>query len=440
TEQPAENRSDTRSSAPGRRRRRRRSGRQTDRENGEAVLDGIEEYEEEFEAAPQLNLILPDLMDADEAAEVFEELLDRIEHEDAQASATLVDSDPAEILDPDTSEIGEAGDTISSSEPYAFADETSTDTVSLEQAQELDAPESENVADESGLARTRPFGEADWQFLREVVGEYAKPASFAQIHDLLRGARNRMSVTRTNEELRTLTKQAINSGMLARQGKGNRVSYKLAEDMVAAESQPEQVQLVDQMTLIEQAGEADFDQLAEQAPGDPESQPEQVQPLDQMTLIEQASEAELTRDAQEADIDQLLAEQAPGDMLAEGLRDAAELASDPVEARAEVAEMQAEVTGIALEPDNELVGTASIEPEAMVAEPTAPQQRSRRRKQSAVEQTAAPEGVAETASSEEQAQPARSRRRKQAAPVEQAPTAEAEKPKRTRRKAAASEE
>jgi hypothetical protein len=74
----------------------------------------------------------------------------------------------------------------------------------------------------------RPFTEAEWQMLRNVVAAAGRPLTFAQIHDLLREARNNAGIFRTNEELRSLIKQAINSGMLRRSGKGARIVYHLA--------------------------------------------------------------------------------------------------------------------------------------------------------------------------------------------------------------------
>ena len=391
TEQIAENRSDSRASNPGRRRRRRRSGRQSDRQNGETGLEeGDDEFEnEELESAPMPELVLPDLMDATAAAEVFEELLDRIESEDAQ-SAALVDTDPYEILEPDTSEVAyvEAVPT----KPLAEIEALSSDM----QAEDV-VTATETAADDSGLARTRPFGEADWQFLAEVLSDYGKPASFAQIHDLLRGARTRMSVVRTNEELRTLAKQAINNGLLARQGKGNRISYKLAETAPADENE--------------------------------------VEPTDQMALIEQAVEGEQVVNT-DTSSDETTATELPstGSPLLDGLAEAAELASDPEQARAEVAKIQGEVTALALEPASELSGVASIAPVEEEAEQAKPN-RSRRRKNTGQ--------TAEAATAEVAAKPAGGRRRKAtaAASAPEPPAAETEaKPKRPRRKAPVNEE
>jgi uncharacterized protein (TIGR00288 family) len=74
----------------------------------------------------------------------------------------------------------------------------------------------------------RPFEEAEWDLLREIVQRFERPAPFNQIHNALREARNSAGIIRTNEELRTLIKQAINTGLLERSGKGNHIIYRLA--------------------------------------------------------------------------------------------------------------------------------------------------------------------------------------------------------------------
>ena len=75
------------------------------------------------------------------------------------------------------------------------------------------------------IAAAEPFTDLEWALVIDVVGRLERPASFQQIHDLLRDARNNAGITRTNEELRSLIKQSINNGTLERIGKGNRASY-----------------------------------------------------------------------------------------------------------------------------------------------------------------------------------------------------------------------
>jgi len=60
-----------------------------------------------------------------------------------------------------------------------------------------------------------------------MMRHFSKPVSFQQIFDTLRGLRKDQTLTRTNEQLRTMVKQAINSELLERSGKGKRVYYVL---------------------------------------------------------------------------------------------------------------------------------------------------------------------------------------------------------------------
>jgi len=92
------------------------------------------------------------------------------------------------------------------------------------------------------IAAAQPFTDLEWALVIDVVGRLERPASFQQIHDLLRDARNNAGITRTNEELRSLIKQSINNGTLERIGKGNRASYRLAPPAEAvAPDQAEQI-------------------------------------------------------------------------------------------------------------------------------------------------------------------------------------------------------
>jgi uncharacterized protein (TIGR00288 family) len=88
------------------------------------------------------------------------------------------------------------------------------------------------------------FTEDDWAVLRAVLEASGRPLSFVQLHDALRDARNRAAIHRSNEELRTLIKQAINSGMLQRSGKGSRAVYRLAAPAAEADA-PDQPALVE---------------------------------------------------------------------------------------------------------------------------------------------------------------------------------------------------
>ncbi|MEM8534168.1 MAG: NYN domain-containing protein [Chloroflexota bacterium] len=144
--------------------------------------------------------------DAPPVDQVFEDLLERIEQEKVAKAAR-------ESLD-------------------LPAVENASSKASEEQ---LTSEESSDLQSDPTLA-SAPFTEDEWQTLRDVMKEFTRPVSFAKIHDTLREVRNRdeTGIVRTNEELRTLVKQAINNGMFTRTGKGSRVTYQLAESLPEA--------------------------------------------------------------------------------------------------------------------------------------------------------------------------------------------------------------
>jgi uncharacterized protein (TIGR00288 family) len=71
------------------------------------------------------------------------------------------------------------------------------------------------------------FSDEEWQVFRTMMAGFTKPASFAQVFDSLRELRKQEAISRTNEQLRTMVKQAINAGLLERSGRGKRIYYKL---------------------------------------------------------------------------------------------------------------------------------------------------------------------------------------------------------------------
>lgn len=214
-----------------RRRRRRRGGSQrpaTVDMHGELAEDLIDETTEELEYLPP-ETVGEEVNGSIQVDSMFEELLDRLEaeRERQEALASFEMELPNESQPP----------VISLAEPVA---EPSAGAMLVESAAAGPAPDQwpalETSPGESALpvAHTapaeeiQPFTDDEWQMLRDVVALADRSLSFAQIHDLLREARNNAGMLRTNEELRSLIKQAINSGMLIRSGKGNRISYRLA--------------------------------------------------------------------------------------------------------------------------------------------------------------------------------------------------------------------
>jgi uncharacterized protein (TIGR00288 family) len=86
-----------------------------------------------------------------------------------------------------------------------------------------DSPEGEEEEHIEPIA----FSDEEWAIFTGMMSEFPKPASFQQIFDTLRGLRKEHGLARTNEQLRTMVKQAINNGLLERSGRGKRVYYTL---------------------------------------------------------------------------------------------------------------------------------------------------------------------------------------------------------------------
>jgi uncharacterized protein (TIGR00288 family) len=366
------------------------------------ALDPFDADETQAEVGDEIDypvpteLFIPDLSDEPEADFVFNGLLDRIEQEGAER-ATL------EALDPLV--IAQSGD-----EPTeVVVDEPVTS--------EVEAP----AATPTPTLAERPFTEDEWDVLRGAVARFERPASFAQIHDALRDTRNRPQggISRTNEELRTLIKQAINTNVLQRIGKGNRVAYQLAPQVEAADETPEtETQATpDQMAMIEQALETTEAPPEQRADADvaPEETQLDTEP-DQMAMIEQAVEGQPHPPAESAEHEQ------------------AELET-PVESLiVEVAQPEA-ITEQLAPPE------AKPESDQAAKKPAATKSKSRSRKkpEPKAEVTTA---VAEAAPTETSAKPKRSTRRKATPAVEakvdeSANSAEPAKPKaHSRRKKA----
>ncbi|MFQ3682152.1 NYN domain-containing protein, partial [Roseiflexus sp.] len=179
---------------------------------------------------------------------VFEELLDRLEAErERQAALASLDMQidtvtPALDELPDLEEepdlATQSGDLATEPvlEAPDLADRMIIVDAPVEPSELFEAPATPTGETTMLSPVMRPFTDAEWQMLRNVVASAERPLSFAQIHDLLRGARNNASIFRTNEELRSLIKQAINTGILRRSGKGARAVYHLAPQEALAEA------------------------------------------------------------------------------------------------------------------------------------------------------------------------------------------------------------
>ena len=178
----------------------------------------------------------------DASEDRFEDLLERLDEEQAHVEEldTIVIAPvihEASMPEQESEHIFE--DTLALvTEESAFDQDAPSASVSYDISQEDSAPdmayiqESSDIHDGPAVSETYDppivaFREEEWQALRDILSRSNRALSFMQIHDLLRGERNNAGLQRTNEELRTMIKQAINSGLLARSGKGNRVAYRL---------------------------------------------------------------------------------------------------------------------------------------------------------------------------------------------------------------------
>jgi uncharacterized protein (TIGR00288 family) len=96
------------------------------------------------------------------------------------------------------------------------------------EAQEAEQPTAPTTEEEDNAERDAlVFADEEWQVFREMMAKFSKPISFSQIVDNLKGLRNQGIISRTNEQLRTMGKQAIQNGMLNRSGRGSRIYYSL---------------------------------------------------------------------------------------------------------------------------------------------------------------------------------------------------------------------
>jgi uncharacterized protein (TIGR00288 family) len=241
------------SSTNGRRRRRRARGGQRpivpigELDQGDELIDDdlTEEVDESVYSAESDPFVgqLPVLDAADEQSEeLFETLVELVEDEQ-EAVADL----------PTFEEVEEAVESAEPAEESVELAETAPEPILANGGM----PDDVVVAPEPGVAApaegTRPFDESEWSVLRDVMSHFERPVAFNQIHNALREARNSAGINRTNEELRTLIKQAINSGMLMRSGKGSQIVYRLPPQPDEPATQPEPGDTPDQIALIEGA-------------------------------------------------------------------------------------------------------------------------------------------------------------------------------------------
>lgn len=233
----------------------------------------------------------------DASEERFEDLLERLGEE--QAHGEELEERLFPELAPETDSTDEASEP-QSDDAFALATQELTGDQASEYNADLSAEPQQNetaivlmsdqndmpfpeqasgpVAPESSELINPNFSEEEWQTLKDTLLRTTRPLSFMQIHDLLRGERNNAGLQRTNEELRTMIKQAINTGILTRSGKGSRVAYRLA--------QPDDSLEASEPSLLE-----DIEQDMGQEEGADQSIAEYTQPPEQVESNEAAPDS-----------------------------------------------------------------------------------------------------------------------------------------------------
>lgn len=243
-----------RPSVSNRRRRRRSRNTKAQNENAQTLdlvgSDESDEFDSVFAEIQEEDAPL----DANE--DRFEDLLERLDEE--QAHVEELDASIIPLIDDDTMMPDQEREHIFeetlalATEEHSFAhdsveepekvnadqvDESANDSYSFESSdtqqatvtpETIEGTQESLPSSESFEPPVVAFREEEWQALREILARSNRALSFMQIHDLLREERNNAGLQRTNEELRTMIKQAINSAILARSGKGSRIVYRLA--------------------------------------------------------------------------------------------------------------------------------------------------------------------------------------------------------------------
>lgn len=192
------------------------------------------------ERAKEALLEAPAFVDA--AAEAMELTVTREAEAETEVDSVqpVVDA-PAEAISSEPAPTAEVQEVASSLGYVAEATEPNGGWVQAEAADTpVSAPAVNNLADqvvaEDATTDTADddasiehivFGDDEWQAFRGLMETFSKPVSFQQIFDNLRELRKQQILIRTNEQLRTLVKQAIQNGTLERSGRGSRIYYKL---------------------------------------------------------------------------------------------------------------------------------------------------------------------------------------------------------------------
>jgi uncharacterized protein (TIGR00288 family) len=275
-----------RTTGGGRRRRRRPrgSGRPLSAHPSQEFEEQYEEQSDdgfESELLPELPDLVDDLPVLDDLLPPDDTMLDNLLDQLTEADAHLATMElpipaiydaPLAALEPEDAPIASTLEMDTVAPEPVVAPESATaisDLVALA------------TLDEATLVGT-PFTDAEWETLMGIIRTFERPVSFQQIHDATREARNRNEILRTNEELRTMIKQAINTGMLERSGKGARIVYRIAEPKTdEAETGSEPVLETASVDVVPS------EQLATEI-----EEIEEIEYLPQVTIIEEIIETE----------------------------------------------------------------------------------------------------------------------------------------------------
>ncbi|MCS6881150.1 MAG: NYN domain-containing protein [Oscillochloridaceae bacterium] len=171
------------------------------------VEDVTEESDDLVEfAPPEPEDLLSEVSPAEFAGAVVEEFLPDAPSEAAAEAVAIAEAAPPAIQEG-------VVELLTSAEPAEATAET--------------AHESDEGGDAFEALEPIVFSDEEWTIFREMMASFSRPVSFQQIFDTLRERRKEHNLVRTNEQLRSMVKQAINSGMLERSGRGKRVYYTL---------------------------------------------------------------------------------------------------------------------------------------------------------------------------------------------------------------------
>jgi uncharacterized protein (TIGR00288 family) len=93
----------------------------------------------------------------------------------------------------------------------------------------------EEEAEES--ASVDGIGPSEWRIITDVMRQFDEPVLFIQIYDALRGLRNQEVLDLSNQQIRAVIKQAINTRMLQRTTRGQHAYYRLNPEMALVVTQ-----------------------------------------------------------------------------------------------------------------------------------------------------------------------------------------------------------